>query len=160
MLRDPSSVSRPAITRVSLSRRLTSVSARRFVSPGTSLTVTSKLIEEISVAMRAAITPDSLATGETSNLMPYSLKATEALPSAPDTGIGNSPPATNRALPPDRHDRRGSARMAASPDCTRKFSRDAIAEAIDRLLASGQIRFRTSIAVPSASPPGRNSGLR
>ena len=32
--------------------------------------------------------------------------------------MGSSPPATKRALPPERVDRRGSASTAASPFCT------------------------------------------
>ena len=80
MLRVLSSDIRPAMTRVSFSRRLTSVSARLLEMPGTSLTSTSKLIAEISVAILAAITPVLLAVGLTSNFTPYSLNITLVLP--------------------------------------------------------------------------------
>ena len=160
MLRAPSSVSRPAITSVSFSRRLTSVSARRLVSPGTWRTATSKLIAEISVAMRAAMSPESLATGLTSNLTPYSLNPTEEVPSAPATGIGSSPPATKRALPPDRQESLGSARITASPFCTSRLIIELSDEAIDRLVAKGEIRGAICSPEPSAAPPGRSALLR
>lgn len=160
MLRVPSSVSRPAITSVSFSRRFTSVSARRLIRPGTCRTATSKLIEEISVAIFAAIVPASLATGATSNLMPYSLNDTEAVPSAPDTGMGSSPPATKRAVPPERQDNRGSASTTASPFCTRKFSIEVTDDSSDRLLAKAGTRARMSAPLPSPAPPGCSAPLR
>jgi len=108
----------------------------------------------------AGVTPASLATGLTSNLTPYSLNDTDAVPSAPVIGIGSSPPATKRAVPPDRHDSRGSARTTASPLWIRKFSIDASEDAIDRLVANGKIRGRTSSPLPVAAPPGVSASLR
>ena len=161
MLREDSSFRSPAMTSVSCSRRLTSVSARRFVSPGTSFTVTSMLTAEISVAIFAAITPDSVATGLTSNFTPYSLNTTEVAPTPVEYGIGSSPPATKRALPPLRHDSVGEASTTASPFCASRLIIEVIEVAMPSAAAKGAARARTSIPpAPSRTPPERSAVLR
>ena len=127
----------PAITSVSPGRRFTSVLELCLRRPGTPMTVTSSSMDETSVCRLAEMTPWALITGSTSKRTPYSLKSTLAAPLALSTGMGSSPPATKRALPPERVERRGSASTAASPFCTIRSIMLLSEETIDALVAKG-----------------------